>query len=181
MLHTMNHVRKVFVGILPLVLLVPPSVVLSETVEWDDLVRTNGLYYKKFANVPFTGKVAASRDQGKIERGKKVGQWIHYRSDGRVEKTQNYSAGDLAGPTIKYSYYSNGQLKSRGAVRNGKGEGEWVGYHDNGQLFFIGFLKNGKKEGHWNFYDKDGTENLAGHLWFHQGTGLYRDDGKVSD
>ena len=76
---------------------------------------------------------------------------------------------------------SNGQLKSRGAVRNGKGEGEWVGYHDNGQLFFIGFLKNGKKEGHWNFYDKDGTENLAGHLWFHQGTGLYRDDGKVSD
>ena len=33
------------------------SVVLSETVKLSDLVVTNGLYYTKLSDVPFTGKL----------------------------------------------------------------------------------------------------------------------------
>ncbi|MBS38047.1 MAG: hypothetical protein CMO26_19235 [Thiotrichales bacterium] len=34
-----------------------PSSVLSETVEFDDLVERDGFLYKRFTNVPFTGEV----------------------------------------------------------------------------------------------------------------------------
>ena len=39
-----------------LVVLLFPALALSEEVPWDDLVKTDGLYYKKFTDVPFTEK-----------------------------------------------------------------------------------------------------------------------------
>ena len=46
-----------------------PNVVMSETVKYEDLVRRNGLFYKKFTDVPFTGKTTG-QEQGKIKKGK---------------------------------------------------------------------------------------------------------------
>ena len=46
-----------------------PSLSLGETM--DDLVITSGLYYKKFTDVPFTGKVTG-KEQGKIRTGRKL-------------------------------------------------------------------------------------------------------------
>jgi hypothetical protein len=42
-----------------------PSLVLGDTVDWDDLVEnpSDGLYYKKFTDVPFTGEVTG-QEQG---------------------------------------------------------------------------------------------------------------------
>ena len=110
------------------VIFLSPNVVMGETL--DDLVKRNGLYFKKFSDTPFTGKVTG-QSQGSYKNGKQEGAWI--------------------------SYHSNGQLFFKGNYKNGKREGPWVGYHENGQLSSKGDYKNGKKEGAWVSYTYDGT------------------------
>ena len=97
----------------------------------DELVVREGLFYKKFSEVPFSGKVTG-KDNGSIKNGKKEGDWI--------------------------GYYSDGQLMYKGNYKNGKQEGEWVTYFwSTGQLMRKGNYKNGKREGAWVDYEKDGT------------------------
>ena len=103
---------------------------LSETM--DELVKRDGIYYKKFTEAPFTGKVTG-KVQGSYKNGSREGDWVHY--------------------------HSNGQLKGKGSYKNGKLEGEWVHYHYNGQLAIKGSFKNGKEEGNWVSYKGDGTVN----------------------
>ena len=101
----------------------------SET--FDDLVERDGLYYKKFTDVPFTGEIKSVKEQGSFKDGKEEGEWV--------------------------SYYDNGQLWYKGEYKDGKEEGVWVSYWDNGQLWRKGKYKNGKKKGEWVFYKEDGT------------------------
>ena len=51
------------------------SVVISETI--NDLVIRNNIYYKKFSDVPFTGKVTGQK-QGSFRNGKKHGKWLDF-------------------------------------------------------------------------------------------------------
>ena len=46
------------------------SVGWSKTINSDDLVEKDGLYYEKFTDKPFTGKVTGQQ-QGKISKGKR--------------------------------------------------------------------------------------------------------------
>ena len=95
-----------------------PALAFGETI--DDLVITNGLYYKKYTDVPFTGKTT-----GKIQRsfkdGKEHGPWV--------------------------VYYKNGQLLSKGTLKDGKRVGPWVGYNDDGTVWekYTGTFKDGVK------------------------------------
>ena len=98
----------------------------------DDLVEREGIYYKKFTDVPFSGKVTGG-GQGEIKNGKREGPWV--------------------------SYFENGQLWDKGDYKNGKEEGPWVAYYDNGQLYLKGEYKNGKKEGPWESYNDDGQSD----------------------
>jgi hypothetical protein len=102
-----------------------------------DFVYRDGLVYKKFTDVPFTG-TATGEEQGSFKNGKKDGPWI--------------------------SYHKNGQLDSKGTRKNGKKDGPWVRYHDNGQLWFKGTYKDGKRDGPFESYNEDGTviPNLTG-------------------
>lgn len=56
----------------------------SETVSRYDLVIREGLEYKIFTNVPFTGEVTekSGKTIGKIENGKREGVWT--RHDGGI-------------------------------------------------------------------------------------------------
>ena len=99
----------------------------------DDLVQREGTYYKKFSDVPFTGKTEG-KEQGSFKNGLREGPWV--------------------------GYWENGQLFYKGDYKNGKEEGPWVGYWENGQLFYKGDYKNGKKEGSWVHYNKDGSVYL---------------------
>ena len=114
------------------VVLLFPSLALGEEVTLDDLVKTDGLFYKKFTDVPFTGKITGS-EQGKIKNGKKEGPWV--------------------------VYHDNGQLSRKGDFKNGEEEGPLVVYYENGRLSFKGNYKNGKKDGPWVYYHEDGTVN----------------------
>jgi antitoxin component YwqK of YwqJK toxin-antitoxin module len=103
----------------------------------NDLVYRDGLYYKKFTDVPVTG-TTTREEQGSFNNGKKDDPWI--------------------------SYHKNGQLDSKGTRKNGKKVGPWVRYHDNGQLWFKGTYKDGKRDGYFESYNEDGTviPNLTG-------------------
>ena len=72
-----------------------------------ELVKREGVYYKKFSDTPFTGEVAG-RYQGKVKNGKLDGYWV--------------------------GYHENGQLSSKGDYTNGLRNGYQVRYWDNGQL-----------------------------------------------
>jgi hypothetical protein len=69
------------------VVLLFPALALGEEVAFYDLIKndSNGLYYKKFTDVPFTEKVTGS-EQGKMKKGKEEGPWVSYKSDGTVNE-----------------------------------------------------------------------------------------------
>ena len=121
---------KILLTILFLSLLSSPS----WSVSYDDLVVRDGLYYKKFSEVPFSGKVTGLRN-GSIKNGKAEGEWTHY--------------------------YENGQLFVKGNWKNGKTEGVFVTYWENGQLMTKGNYKNGKKDGLWVYYFEAGGFNAS--------------------
>ena len=62
-----------------LTLLVSP--ILAEALSMDDLVKRDGLYYKKFTDVPFTGEVFGKK-KGSLKSGKKNGKWTTYYENG---------------------------------------------------------------------------------------------------
>ena len=116
--------------------------ILSETL--DDLVMRNGLIYKKFSEVPYTGKVNGT-SQGAYENGKPEGTWISYYNNGQIASKGTYKNGKLEGPHV--IYYSNGKLSEKGTYKNGKKEGPSVGFHLDGTAWdiFTGTFKNGEK------------------------------------
>ena len=95
-----------------------------------DLVFRDGLYFKKFTDVPFTGKLTGN-PQGSFKNGQRDGAWVHY--------------------------YENGQLEYKGNFKNGWLEGAWVWYYDDGQVNNKGNYKKGKRDGAWVYYREDGT------------------------
>ena len=151
---------KRFLAPILLVVLLFPSLALGETVKWDDLVEREGVYYKKFTDVPFTGKVTGQY-QGKIRNGKKDGSWV--------------------------SYYKNGQLSFKGTYKDGKEDGPCVSYYENGKLSQKGEYKNGKREGHWVFFDQNDSSGYQervdsfkiGEQMFEIDSGTYKDGVKV--
>ena len=119
---------KTLLTLLTCLFIISPNVVFSEAMR--DLRYRDGLWYKKFTQVPFSGKITG-KDQGTIKNGKREGAWV--------------------------SYHKNGRLEFKGNYKNGKGEGERVVYNDSGTLMQKGTYKDGKKEGYWVVYLKDGT------------------------
>jgi hypothetical protein len=66
-----------------LVVLLFPALALGGEVKLEDLVITNGLHYKKFTDVPFTGKVTG-KTQGSFKDGKEHGPWVTYHDNGQL-------------------------------------------------------------------------------------------------
>ena len=138
------------------VVLLFPSLALGEEVTMNDLVEREGIYYKKFSDVPFTGKVTG-KSQGTFRHGKKDGPWVGYWANGQLWVKETFKDGILDGPWVLY--YDNGQLETKGNYKNGKWDGPWIGYRRSGRLYWKGDYKNELKEGPWVFYHKDGTVN----------------------
>ena len=97
---------------------------LTSSVSWSlklyELVERDGIYYKKFSDIPFTGKIESRKiGTGNYKNGKRDGSWI--------------------------GYYDNGQLMYKGNWKNGKREDAWVSYWNSGKLKNKGIYKNGIK------------------------------------
>jgi antitoxin component YwqK of YwqJK toxin-antitoxin module len=99
--------KRLLAPILLLTLLFP-ALAFGETM--DDLVQRpqwTGLYYKKFTEVPFTGKVTG-KSRGSFKDGKRDGPWV--------------------------TYWDNGQLWSKGTYKYGMKVGPWVGFLQDGTV-----------------------------------------------
>ena len=138
--------------ILFLSLLSSPS--WSETLTMDDLVQRDGLYYKKFTNVPFTGEISGKK-QGSIKNGMRTGKWVKYYKNGQLAYKGEYKDGKEVGEWV--GYWDNGQLAYKGEYKDGMRTGKWVKYYKNGYLEEKGEYKDGKFEGEWVSYNIDGT------------------------
>ena len=181
---------KTLLTILFISLLSSPSWSLT----WDDLVERNDLYYEKFSDVPFTGKVTG-QEQGSFKNGVKDGAWIGYYETGELYSKGNFKTGKEEGAWVYYHngqleskgnfehgkreghwvfYWSSGELSYKGNYKNGFREGAWVGYHVNGQLSWKGNYKNSQHEGFWVSYEENGTVQK-------RLTGMFKDGIKISD
>jgi len=91
---------------------------LGETI--DELVKRDGLYYKKNSEIPFSGEVTGQY-QGRYKNGKADGPWIFY--------------------------YPNGQLYSKGNYKNALQDGPWTTYKIDGSIDpkETGIYKKGQK------------------------------------
>ena len=126
----------------------------SKDVDYNDLVKRNGLYYKKFTNEPFTGKTTG-RIQKNYINGKFEGEWLEYHENGQLKIKRNYKDGKLEGQSLWY--HKNGQLESKGNFKDDEKEGEWLHYRRDGKLWRKYYYKKGKKDGKWTWYDTYGN------------------------
>ena len=145
--------KKLTLTLLTCLIFLSPNMVMSETMK--DLVERDGLYYKKFSDVSFTGKLTGKKYRGTFKNGKKQGLWERYFDNGQLLDKGNYKEGRWYGPWV--SYWSNGQLLLKRTYENGFSNGPAVSYYKNGQLRYKGTFKNGKEEGSWVSYKEDGT------------------------
>ena len=123
------------------------------SMEYKDLVERDGIYYKKFSNVPFTGKVTG-KGQGFVKNGKREGSWVVYHENGQLKRKGNYKNGKEEGSVVEY--YKSGQLFLKFYYKNDRPEGPSFVYHYNGMLSQKANYKNGKAEGFWFNYYKNG-------------------------
>jgi len=107
-----------------------------ESVDFKDLVKRDGVYFKKRTDVPFTGKTTGD-EQGSFRNGKRVGPWVHY--------------------------YKSGHLLSKNNWKDGKRDGSWVHYHKNGQLWSKGIYKSDKQDGSRSDYWENGRRGKSDH------------------
>jgi hypothetical protein len=72
-----------------------PSLALGEKIA--DLVKREGLYYKKFSDVPFTGKTTGKK-QASFKNGKEDGPYVGYYDNGQLWRTETHKNGVKVSP-----------------------------------------------------------------------------------
>ena len=120
------------------------SICWSKDVDWNNLIKRDGLWYEKFINEPFTGNSTGLK-QGKVKDGKKNGEWFYYLENGQLHLKNTYKDGKKDGERLKY--YDNGKLYRKGNYKDGKRNGLKTDWHKNGRKESEGNWKNDKQEG----------------------------------
>jgi antitoxin component YwqK of YwqJK toxin-antitoxin module len=105
-----------------------------------DLVERDGLFYKKFTDVPFTGG-----DQEEFKNGEKDDLRISYHENGQLLEKGTRKNGKKNGPWVRY--YDNGQLSFKGTYKDGKRDGPFESYNQDGTVIqnLTGTYKNSVK------------------------------------
>ena len=141
------------------------------SLEYKDLVKRDGIYYKSFTDVPFTGEVTGKKN-GSFKNGKKEGSWFNYHDNGQLWGKGNFKNGFQNG--YWEGYWFNGQISFKGNYKNGNKEGFWIKYYKTGQLESEGEYIDNKIEGYFIEYRFDG-------IVLKEYTGTYKNGKKISD
>ena len=144
---------------------------VSWSTEYKDLAERDGIFYKKFSDIPFTGKISGKKT-GSFKNGKKDGSWIEYHKNGQLYYKGNYKLGLAEGSIV--AYHNNGKLWYKGNYKNGLLNGQWVTYFYNGKLSMKGNYKNNSREGYYIEYNLDGIK-------VKEESGMYKNGVKTSD
>ena len=146
----MKHIKVLIISLIISLLSLPSW---GEVVSSTDIVWREGFYYKKFTNVPFTGKVTGL-DNGRIKDGDREGLWMLYYKNGQLYIRGNYKNGRLNGPYEAYD--SRGYLNTKGTYKSGQKDGLWE-YHNENGLYNKSFYKDDKLDGVVKHYKEDGS------------------------
>ena len=152
-----------------------------EIVKEEDLIkRKDGLVYKKYAKVPFTGVYESFHEYGRL---KEKGKTPHTYSNRQLESYQNYTNGHLKEKGIYKNgkphgtfewFKTNGQLEAKINYKDGKLDGLYeLFYLINGQLRKRGNYKNGRQDGLWEIYYVNGQLRSKGHFKNGEIHGIY--------
>jgi antitoxin component YwqK of YwqJK toxin-antitoxin module len=131
--------------------------------EGNQIVENGNGFYKSFSN---SGQLIL---KGKVENGLKVGEWVTYFENGKVEEEGNYeneiyritNSWDITGKqNIKdgngfyKSYYADGEWEfETGKIENGLREGVWKMYYQSTHTVFQEFnYSKGKMNGLQKIY-----------------------------
>ena len=125
------------------------AMVKSRSIESDQLIIKNGVYYSKNTGEPFTGEVSG-KESGSLKDGRAEGFWEYYYDDGSIWWLGKYRRGIRIGHW--QWFFENGQMSSQGYYEDGIWHGPWVWYHPNGEVRLRGNYENGKAEGRWRYY-----------------------------
>lgn len=151
----------------------------NEVVKFDNLVQRNKLFYKKFSNEPFTGRVSDKTYEGYIQNGNVEGKWIEYHENGKPKIIGNWRNGLGNGDFFWYSDYGyktekrtfsngklvgyietfwkpSGKLKDKRPIKNGKVHGNSLTFHPNGNLWSEKEYVVGKQHGVQRDYFENG-------------------------
>ena len=85
--------------------------------KWDDLLKRDGLFFKKFTNEPFSGRLIEP-NMGLFCAGKPSGSFMWHRKSGELWAKAYYRDGKL--DSTWTSYTKDGQLAEEGRYKRGK-------------------------------------------------------------
>ena len=91
-------------------------VTFTHPAKWDELLIRDDLFFKKFTNIPFGGRLGAP-DKGLFCRERPVGPFKWHRKNGDPWARAHYVDGKLNGVWI--SYTRTGQLEEEGGYEFG--------------------------------------------------------------
>mgnify|MGYP001251850455 CR=1 FL=1 len=128
-----------------------------EPIDYEMLVKRDGLYYKKNTNEVYSGPVFninGQTSEGYIKKGKQHGKFEFYYSNGQLWSEVTFKDGKKDGLSRRFN--ENGQLKYEETYKYGELDGPYKWYYDNGQLEWEVTYNNGKKDGPYKFYYENG-------------------------
>ena len=118
-----------------------------------DFIKRNGVYYKKFTDVPFNGKVSGVYN-GSFINGLKNGYWVTYFKNGQLKSKGTFLNGIIEG--LWEFFDVDGILKRKHNFLNGRSEGEIKIFHKNGNIKVEKFYLNNCLDGVFDYFDENG-------------------------
>lgn len=107
----------------------------------DTAGRQQGFWKEFFPD----GKI---KSKGEYLNSKRIGEWVFYHPNGKVEQKGLYDKKGNAQGTWKW-FYESGNILLEENYRNGLVDGLMVEYSDSGQVITKGEYVDGLKEGEW--------------------------------
>ena len=102
-------------------------------------------------------KVSGAREEYYVDvTGLKQGPYITWYDDARAKMNSKgcYQNNLKVGESIVY--YENGNIWSRGYMKDDRQNGEWSEYWENGNIWFKGYYADSKEIGNWTYYYENG-------------------------
>ncbi len=118
------------------------------SIEMDAVVKRDDIFYKKFSNIPFSGRIESYHPNGQLKiigefsDGKKIGKWIEYYMSGVKKSEGNYANGKKYGTWVYY--FLNTNVKEKKHFIDGNKDGLWEKFDVNGTLVQTESYQNGK-------------------------------------
>ena len=144
---------------------------------WAGLVERNGVFFKKFSDVPFEGRLKPP-NSGVFRRGLPEGKFVLYGDSPHKVAEHSFLNGRKHGESILYFNVAGRRAWTKWTYKNGTLHGPYVSYDFDGQLNAKGRHKNGRREGPWEF-KKDGYGTSLNEYGKMQ-SGIYRNDKRIA-